>query len=58
MKKLVIVGAGLSGLAAAKELRHSDAEVFVVKRITTSFSICSIKWAFSGLKSGVRSVDF
>jgi hypothetical protein len=44
MKRVVIVGAGFAGLAAAKELRHSDAEVFVVKRITTSFSICSIKW--------------
>ena len=28
----MIVGAGLAGLAAAKELRHSDAEVFVVDR--------------------------
>jgi NADH dehydrogenase len=32
MKKIVIVGAGLAGLAAAKELRHSDAEVFVIDR--------------------------
>ncbi len=32
MKKIVILGAGLAGLAAAKELRHSDAEVFVVDR--------------------------
>src|SRR6201981_4251754 len=32
MKRIVIVGAGLAGLAAAKELRHSDAEVFVVDR--------------------------
>jgi 2-polyprenyl-6-methoxyphenol hydroxylase-like FAD-dependent oxidoreductase len=32
MKTIVIVGAGFAGLAAAKELRHSDAEVFVVDR--------------------------
>ena len=33
----------------------------LIGRITTSFSICSIKWrqlCFLGLKSGVRSVDF
>src|SRR5260370_35594205 len=30
MKRIVIVGAELAGLAAAKALRHSDAEVFVV----------------------------
>ena len=30
MKRIVIVGAGFAGLAAAKALRHSDAEVFVV----------------------------
>jgi NADH dehydrogenase FAD-containing subunit len=39
MKRIGIVGAGFAGLAAAKELRHSDAEVFVVdRRIKTSFS--------------------
>ena len=32
MKRIVIVGAGFAGLAAAKALRHSDAEVFVVDR--------------------------
>ena len=32
MKRIVIVGAGFAGLAAAKPLRHSDAEVFVVDR--------------------------
>ena len=32
MKRIVIVGAGLAGLAAAKALRHADAEVFVVDR--------------------------
>jgi succinate dehydrogenase/fumarate reductase flavoprotein subunit len=61
MKRVVIVGAGFAGLTAAKELRHSDAEVFVVKRITTYFSLCSIKWrrpCFLWLKSGVQSVDF
>jgi len=60
-ERVVIVGAGFAGLAAAKELKHSDAGVFVVKRIATSFSICSIKWrqpCFLGLKSGVRSLDF
>ena len=29
MKRIVIVGAGFAGLAAAKALRHADAEVFV-----------------------------
>jgi NADH dehydrogenase FAD-containing subunit len=32
MKTIVIVGAGFAGLAAAKELRHAYAEVFVVDR--------------------------
>jgi NADH dehydrogenase len=32
MKRIVIIGAGFAGLAAAKALRHSDAEVFVVDR--------------------------
>jgi NADH:quinone reductase (non-electrogenic) len=32
MKRIVIVGAGFAGLAAAKAVRHSDAEVFVVDR--------------------------
>jgi cation diffusion facilitator CzcD-associated flavoprotein CzcO len=32
MKRIVIVDAGFAGLAAAKALRHSDAEVFVVDR--------------------------
>jgi NADH:ubiquinone reductase (H+-translocating) len=32
MKKIVIVGAGFAGLAAAKEMGHSDAQVFVVDR--------------------------
>jgi len=32
MKRIVIVGAGFAGLAAAKALRPSDAEVFVVDR--------------------------
>jgi len=32
MKRIVIVGAGFAGLAAARALRHSDAEVFVVDR--------------------------
>ena len=32
MKRMVIVGAGFAGLAAARALRHSDAEVFVVDR--------------------------
>jgi NADH dehydrogenase len=32
MKRIVIVGTGFAGLAAAKALRHSDAEVFVVDR--------------------------
>ena len=32
MKRIVIVGAGFAGLAAAKTLRRSDAEVFVVDR--------------------------
>ena len=32
MKRIVIVGAGFAGLAAAKALRHADAEVFVVDR--------------------------
>ena len=32
MKRIVIVGAGFAGLAAAKELRHSDAEVLLVDR--------------------------
>jgi NADH dehydrogenase len=32
MKRIVIVGAGFAGLAAAKKLKHSDAEVFVVDR--------------------------
>jgi len=45
MKRIVIVGAGFAGLAAAKALRHSDAEVFVVDRANqTFFSLCSIKW--------------
>jgi NADH:ubiquinone reductase (H+-translocating) len=32
MKRIVIVGAGFAGLAAAKAVRHSDAEVLVVDR--------------------------
>jgi NADH dehydrogenase FAD-containing subunit len=32
MKRIGIVGAGFAVLAAAKALRHSDAEVFVVDR--------------------------
>ena len=32
MKRIVIAGAGFAGLAAAKALRPSDAEVFVVDR--------------------------
>jgi NADH dehydrogenase len=32
VKRIVIVGAGFAGLAAAKALRHADAEVFVVDR--------------------------
>jgi NADH dehydrogenase len=32
VKRIVIVGAGFAGLAAANALRHADAEVFVVDR--------------------------
>ena len=32
MKRIVIVGAGFAGLAAAKALRHADAEVLVIDR--------------------------
>jgi NADH dehydrogenase len=32
MKKIVIVGAGIGGLAAAKALRHTNAEVCVIDR--------------------------
>jgi NADH dehydrogenase FAD-containing subunit len=32
MRRIVIVGAGFAGLAAAKALRHAEAEVFVVDR--------------------------
>jgi predicted NAD/FAD-dependent oxidoreductase len=32
VKRIVIVGAGFAGLAAAKALRHADVEVFVVPR--------------------------
>lgn len=32
MKRIVVVGAGFAGLAAAKALRHADAEVLVIDR--------------------------
>src|ERR1700678_4646045 len=32
MKRIVIIGAGFAGLAAAKALRHANAEVLVIDR--------------------------
>src|SRR4029077_3833727 len=32
MKRIVIIGAGFAGLAAAKALRHADADVLVIDR--------------------------
>ena len=32
MKRIVIIGAGFAGLAAAKALKHADADVVVIDR--------------------------
>jgi NADH dehydrogenase len=32
MKRIVIIGAGFAGLAAAKALRHAKADVLVIDR--------------------------
>ena len=32
MKRIVIIGAGFAGLAAAKALRHADADILVIDR--------------------------
>jgi 2-polyprenyl-6-methoxyphenol hydroxylase-like FAD-dependent oxidoreductase len=61
MTRMVIVGAGFAGLAAAKALRRADADILVIDRITTSFSPYSIRWrqqSFHQLKSHLRSADF
>jgi NADH:ubiquinone reductase (H+-translocating) len=31
-KRIVIIGGGFAGIAAAQALRHADAEVFVIDR--------------------------
>jgi NADH dehydrogenase len=36
MKKIVIIGAGFGGLAAAKALRHASAEICVIDRANHS----------------------
>ena len=63
MKRVVIVGAGFAGLSAAKELKHSDAEAFVVDRANYKlfqpllYQVATNR-AFLQLQSRVRSVDF
>jgi len=62
MKRIVIIGAGFAGLAAAKALRHANADVLVIDRANHNlFQPCSIRWrqrCFRPLKSHLRSGDF
>ena len=43
-KRVVIVGGGFAGLAAAHALRHADAEVFLIDRRNHHISRCCIRW--------------
>ncbi len=62
MKRIVVIGAGFAGLAAAKALRHANAEIVVIDRSNHNlFQPYSIRWrqqCFRRLKSHLRSEDF
>jgi len=43
--RIVIIGGGFAGIAAARALRRGNAEIVLIdRRITTSSSHCSIRW--------------